>query len=86
MTFEELVMDLIIAINEEDLSSTINIVNNMSLSNEELNNLSQILSFTHEGGNYTNALWNKCIDYILENLDIPFYKNILFLRKQNRMR
>lgn len=89
MSLEEAIIKLIISIDEENLDLTINIVdyiNNLSLSNDDLNNISQILSLDHQGGSYTNAFHNKCIDYVLEHLNIKFYKNILFLRKQSQMR
>ena len=89
MSLEEAIINLVIAINEENLDLTIQIVdyiNSLHLSEDELNNISQILSLDHLGNNYTNALHNRCIDYILENLNILFYKNILFIRKQSQMR
>lgn len=89
MSLEEAIIKLIISINEENLDSTIHIVNyinTLSLSGDDLNNISQILSLDHQGSSYVNALHNKCIDYILEHLNINFYHNILFLRKQSQMR
>lgn len=89
MMLEELIMQLIISINIEDLENVKNIIekiNTMDLSEEELNNIGHILDLTHTGNQYTNPIYNKCIDYILENLNISFYKEILFQRKQNQIR
>lgn len=89
MTLEELIMQLIISINNENLNSVKNIIteiNNKNLSNADLNIIKQALNLTHAESQYTNSINNKCIDYILENLNIPFYKEILFQRKQNQIR
>lgn len=90
MTLEKLTMDLILAINNEDLISTkeiINIINTMSLNSTEIATFVQLLSLTAGGGNYTNPLDNKCIDYIFENFIYePKYKYILFYRKRLQMR
>ena len=90
MTLEKLTMDLILAINNEDLISTkeiINIINTMPLNSTEIATFVQLLSLTDGGGNYTNPLDNKCIDYIFENfIHEPKYKYILFYRKRLQMR
>lgn len=90
MNLEELIMQLILAINEENLNNTINIVNslnNMELTQQEIRNLEWLLSIDAEGKNYKNTINNLCIDYILANLKhMPMYKFMLFDRKRIRMR
>ena len=81
MLLEELIMQLIVAINTEDLLQVKNIVNNInnrSLSSEEKKQINKLLNLTHTGGSYPNPINNKCIDYIMDNLDLPFYKEMLF--------
>lgn len=90
MSLEELSMQLILAINEENLNNTINTVNllnEMKLEMWEIYNLEQVLSLNAEGINYKNSIHNLCIDYVLQNLKhIPMYKFMLFDRKRIRMR
>ena len=89
MLLEELIMQLIVAINTEDLLQVKNIVNNInnrSLSSEEKKQINKLLNLTHTGGSYPNPINNKCIDYIMDNLNLPFYKEMLFQREQYRIR
>lgn len=89
MTLEELIMHLIISINMEDLEQVKNIISNINdktLSDEDIQQISYLLDLTHTGNNYTNSINNKCIDYVLKNLNFPFYKEILFQREQFRIR
>ena len=84
MSIEELIIKLTVSINNEDLDATIsiiNILNNMVLTESELNKLQQALSLQHD-----ELINNKCIDYVLENLNIPFYKNILFLIRHSQIK
>lgn len=92
MTSEQLIMQLVIAINEEDLEATIDLVDKLNIlqpdTKEETEKLFILLQLsTPDNGGYTNFQFNQCIDYILKNLyNLEENNTILFHRLRNRMR
>lgn len=92
MTSEQLIMQLILAINEEDLKTTIDLVDKLNIlkpDNEaETEKLFLLLQLSSpDNGGYTNFQFNECIDYILKNLyNLEKNNTILFHRLRNRMR
>lgn len=92
MTFEELSMQLKLAVDKEDLNITkkiIELLNNMQLKIEDVYFLINLLSINQNDlFTYTNLLNNICIDYILENLYISTpatLKRILYYRERKRI-
>lgn len=92
MTSEQLIMQLILAINEEDLETTMDLVDKLNIlkpdSKEEAEKLFILLQFSSpDNGGYTNFQFNECIDYTLKNLyNLEENNTILFHRLRNRMR
>lgn len=83
---EKLIIKLINSISNDNLEITINIIDalkNKELTLDETNKLQKSLFPLLLHNEQIN---NKSIDYILENLNFPFYKNILFLREYNQMK
>ncbi len=92
MTSEQLIMQLVIAINEEDLETTMELVDKLNIlkpdTEEETEKLFILLQFSSpDNGGYTNFQFNECIDYVLKNLyNLEKNNTILFHRLRNRMR
>lgn len=87
MAFEQLTMQLILAVHNNDLQQTkelIDTINQLHLKIEDVYYLINTLSINqNDKTSYTNFLNNQCIDYIISNLsNLSLAKQILFYRKK----
>lgn len=86
MTFEEMVMNLILAINDENLEETkkyTNLIN--SLEFYSTGDLTNMLNINHRFQNYKNYLDNECIEYVLLHLKINKSEEIRLFRKKLKL-
>ena len=76
-------MNLIIAINEENLEVTKNccdMLNNLPF--YSTGDLTNLLNINYRTQNYVNYVTNPCIDYVLDNLKINYIDEIKLFRKK----
>lgn len=79
-------MNLIIAINEEDLETTKNccdMLNNLSF--YSTGDLTNLLNINYRTQNYVNYVTNACIDYVLDNLKINYVDEIKLFRNKTHL-
>lgn len=87
MAFEQLTMQLILAVHNNDLQQTkelIDTINQLHLKIEDVYYLINTLSINqNDKTSYINLLDNQCVDYIISNLsNLPLSEQILFYRKK----
>ena len=76
-------MNLIIAINEEDLEVTKHCCDMLnSLSFYSTGDLTNLLNINYRTQNYTNYITNPCIDYVLNNIKINYVDEIKLWRQK----
>ena len=86
MELEKIIMNLILAINNEDLTTTMECVALLDNFNPyPVTMISNMLSLHPADMNYSNYLSNKCIDYVLDNLLINSKDEIKLMRKKESL-
>ena len=77
-------MNLIIAINEENLEKTkqmVDSVNNLTPDEVSMGDLNYMLGLDYAGSNFVNYLNNECLDYMLLNMKYLYRSQEIYLNK-----